>query len=818
MRLPISMMLATASALAVATGSAAAAQPAPPAASAPAAESATLGEIVVTARRRAESLQEVPQVVNAITSDTLTKLNIQEFQDIQALAPGLTLQSNQTGYQETASLRGVTFDVNTGAQPTVAMYMNDAPVGAGFVFKSLFDVGQIEVLRGPQGTTRGISAPSGAITLTTHKPNLSEFGGYFDGSLTDLQGRNVQGAINVPIIKDVLAVRAAAVIDQNDFDGVRSIHNNLRPDQKTGAERVSLSFEPSDRFNANVAYQHLDHTITSFTQVMGPGDGTAINPPITAAQRASVQDGAHLVSEHQDLVTAQLDSRIFGQHLSYVGSYQHSHLTSVAPEDTGNILPGIEIDQNLSQGSRTTTQEIRLASDPAPGRFFDYTVGGFYQWQDGSSFVTQPGVLYQGAFGPPPTFNPALYNPAYLAHVFVNVPTSYQETSLFGSVTFHLGANTELTGGIRHIASIARGDANLTLGPGLIAFPLRPSCNGNYPGFCDIHLGSSTIQNLTNRTSARPNIYNVSLSHHITRDLLVYANTGTSFRPGPTAIGLKNPTNNPILNSLIFLQPETSRAYEVGFKSTFLDGRARVNLALWRQHFHNLFVFTPSVPYLSSTDGKTFSVSTFSMTSNADATVSGVDLDSAFQITNDWNVSFQYSYAHGNIDSTSKVPCNDSDFDGVADNGAVTQVSQFPPGQIIAFCHGGTVSRNPVWNASLQSEYVHPITDGLGGFVRGLWTYYPENKYAEPGFTVPGYGLMDLYLGVRSRDGAWEASLFARNAFGDNTLLDRSTQTLQLPGGNTFYPTHSISKYTQVTGYTARREVGVHVRYAWGSR
>jgi iron complex outermembrane receptor protein len=810
------MIMAGVSLLALAP--AAAAQTAAAGGAAAGAEAATLGEIVVTARRRSESLQEVPQVVTAVTADTLQKLNIQEFQDIQALAPGLTLQSNQTGYQQTASLRGVTFDVNTGAQPTVAMYINDAPVGSSFVFQSLFDVGQIEVLRGPQGTTRGISAPSGAITLTTHKPNLSDFGGYVDGSLSDLQGRNAQGAINVPIIKDVLALRVAGVVDQNAFDGVRSLHSSIRPDQKTTAERVSLSFEPSDRFNANVVYEHLDHTLTNFSAVFGPGDGTAINPPITTDDRVGVQDGPHTFSQHFDLVTAQVDSRIFGQHLSYVGSYQRSQLESVAPEDGGNLLPGIEINQILSQRSVNTTQEVRLASDPAPGRVFDYTLGAFYQWQEGSSIVTQPGVFYQGAFGPPPTFNPALYNPAYLAHVLVSVPTTYQETSLFGSVTFHLPWDTELTGGIRHIASIARGAANLTLGPGLIAFPVSPSCHGNYPGFCDINLKGSTIQNLTNRTSERPNIYNVSLSHHISRDLLVYANTGTSFRPGPTAIGLQNPTNNPILNSLIFLQPETSRAYEVGLKSTFLDGRARVNVALWRQHFHNLFIFTPSVPYLASTNGTTFNVSTFSVTSNADAHVSGIDLDSAFQITPEWNVSFQYSYAYGRVDEGSKVPCNDSNFDGVPDNGPVTKVSQFPPGTIVAFCQGGSVSRNPLWNASLQSEYARPLREGVSGFIRGLWTYYPQNKYAEPAFAVDSYSLADLYLGVRSDDGAWEASLFARNAFGDNTLLDRSTQTLTLPGGSTFYPTHSISNYTQVTGYTPRREVGVHVRYAWGSR
>src|SRR6202012_5091010 len=127
------------------------------------------------------------------------KLNIQRFEDVQSVVPGLSLQSGGAGYTATAALRGVTFNVGSGAQPTVALYLNDAPVQALFLFQSLFDIGQVEVLKRPQGTTRGISAPSGAITVTTHKPDLSEVGGYADVTLTDLQGRNVQGAMNVPL-------------------------------------------------------------------------------------------------------------------------------------------------------------------------------------------------------------------------------------------------------------------------------------------------------------------------------------------------------------------------------------------------------------------------------------------------------------------------------------------------------------------------------------------------------------------------------------------------------------------------------------------
>src|SRR6201991_4805377 len=124
---------ASASLLALASATAVhAAQPAAAPATAEAAP-AELGEIVVTARRRSESLQEVPQTVNAVSADTLRKLNITQFTDVQNVVPGLSMTNSPNGYTASASMRGVTFDVTTAAPlPTVATYMNDVFVQTSF--------------------------------------------------------------------------------------------------------------------------------------------------------------------------------------------------------------------------------------------------------------------------------------------------------------------------------------------------------------------------------------------------------------------------------------------------------------------------------------------------------------------------------------------------------------------------------------------------------------------------------------------------------------------------------------------------------------
>ena len=195
-----------------------------------------------------------------------------------------------SGNFASVQLRGVAFNAITNGDSTIAFYLNDADVNPGIVLQALYDIGQVEVLKGPQGTNRGVSAPSGAITLTTHRPDLNNFGAYANVTLDDQRGRNFEGGVGGPIIPGVLAVRFAGIYQETDGDDVGSIHNSTRPDDKTLSGRVSVRFTPTDALEANVMYQHLERYTISFPQVFGPGDGTAINPAI-GPEQASVRHG-----------------------------------------------------------------------------------------------------------------------------------------------------------------------------------------------------------------------------------------------------------------------------------------------------------------------------------------------------------------------------------------------------------------------------------------------------------------------------------------------------------------------------------------------
>jgi iron complex outermembrane receptor protein len=328
-------------------------------------------------------------------------------------------------------------------------------------------------------------------------------------------------------------------------------------------------------------------------------------------------------------------------------------------------------------------------------------------------------------------------------------------------------------------------------------------------------IASAGTSAFPSRSSASHNIYNISLSHHFTRDFMVYGNTGTSFRSGFFSPGIQSQeilgSSDPLLQSLSNHPAETSKSYEVGFKWTFLDGRGRLNFDVYRQKFNNFTIYIPNINY--NNGGAT---ANFAFTQPVDALVKGFEVDAAFQITPEWNVGLLASYSDGAVQGT-QVVCNTFN--------ALGQPTYNYQG-VISTCPGGSASRLPYWNATLTSEYVHPVMDDVDGFVRGLFSYYPKNENRmEPGLTVDNYGLLNLYAGLRSHDGAWEVSVFAKNALNNETLLDRSPVAASLNGLIVDAPVVGFApgSLPSTSGYyttqvTPPREIGVNVRYAWGTR
>ncbi|WP_375287109.1 TonB-dependent receptor [Sphingomonas sp.] len=790
----------------------------------------TSGDIVVTARRKNETLQNVPQTVTAITSAAVQEYNIRRGDEITAVVPGLSLSGGSEGTQTSASIRGVSVDAFSGASPTLDFYLNETPINADTLFSVLYDLGQIEVLRGPQGTNRGRTAPSGAITVSTRRADLDSVGGYVSALGSSRGGINGQGAINIPLITDRLALRIAGIVDRDRGNQVRSVFRAPNSDRLTTSGRVSLAFEPVDAVSLNVAYQRNHEDRTSYISVEGTGalGGPGLppagynGPVVDASDRRSLQGAPSVLTRNADLLTGTATVRLPLHTLTYVGGYQETSTDSQQNLDIGNLIVDGDSFQFLKGTSKQETHEVRLASDQW-NPYIDYVVGFYAASSSGTSDVQQVASFLPGAFGNP-AISPVIpgnFNPRYQLPVLVDGDNKGSEFSIFGTLTGHIGEKIELSVGGRLIRNKTDNVLSVFLGSGTTAVALPVPCalagfGSTYPGYCDINIAARPTPTSVQRNKQRntPAVYNASLSYRPNANLTLYATVGSSWRQGPAVGGIANATNDPVLTALQFLNPERSTSYEAGAKTSLFGGRARVNIAVFRQDFDGFIYRGRETPYLGN-NGALQQVQTTAFTSNADARVTGFDLDTSFRPTQNWNIGVTVSYADGKL-KDAPIPCRDANFDGVPDAGTPTVADFVAAGTPVALCNSSLpTSRDAKWSATGQTEYFITTGGGSEAYLRGLLSYKPRNPNQDLNFTVGAYALLNLYAGLRSPDNRWDVGLFAKNLTDTGRKLTRNFAPAEPLGGS--LAILGNPGYYQ-TSYTLPREIGVTVRFAFGSR
>lgn len=784
-------------------------------------------EIIVTARRKEENLLDVPESVAVVSAQQVEKYNVLRMTDVQKLIPGLTL-SDSGGYGQNTSMRGITFDQVQALPQTVAFYLNDVLVRPQHAYMAMFDVGQIEVLRGPQGTLRGEISPSGAITITTRRPDLDEFGGYVSGSAGNLHNSNLQAAVGVPIVPGKLAIRVAGLRDVTDAGGIRSVFTSVKPHEESKGIRGTLRFEPSDAFSAVITYQHIDKLTRSYGSVYGSGAAAVPTnpnfpagfngPPIGVRDRLSVAPGPTRDHVRGDLVQAQFAAMFAGQKLSYTGGYA-AFRTNTGCETVANTSPLPCLGLVTTSREHDWSHEIRLSSAERLFDHFDYTLGYFHiNTQVPTTVALSPNFL-SGGLGSPlsrPSLS-ALNTRFAVRGALSSVPASIIEDGLFGSLTYHITDRTELTGGVRWQNYRRHTVYDITFLPAFIGLGIPQSFCGqfggsfgaSYPGICDFPVNVAPFH-FDNRDQQKPWIYNFELSHKLTDDLMVYGRFGNSFRAGSTSLSVLSQTRNPALEKYMFPGPEKSKSYEVGLKGSLFDRKFQFEVDYYHQTFDGYLYYTLPTYFLVNDPGVTPSVSSTNFTANAPAKVDGVEFTASAFFSRNFSITGNVAWTNGRL-SNALIPCNLSS--------ARPTVAQFQAaGQSVFTCRSNaSTSVAPKLAVTVQSEYNHPITDGVNAFVRALASYKGRNPNSSNFYVVPAYTIVDLHLGLRSNDGRWELDAYSKNLLNNKTIT-----AIGLPG-NFGGGLDALIGTTTGTGYstvslTGRREFGATLRYAFGSR
>lgn len=736
-------------------------------------------EVIITAAKRKESIQSVPMSVDALTAETLQKMNVQKFIDVEKLSPGLVLNAAD-GRGQNVSLRGVTFDPDTGASPTVQVYWNETPISTSDAFRSMFDIGRVEVLRGPQGTLRGQTSPAGAITVATRVPNLNDMEGTISQTLGSRSLWNTQAAVSVPLIAGKLAMRVAGVYDRSE-SGVHNVSNGRNNNDRARGGRISLLYQPLKDLEILLVHQQLtDNNVNYPVNVGVPVAEQGSGPRLSADGRTSVVDGNYDFYNRAKLTSLNVNWSFAGHKLSYIGGFQQSNETDGRDLDVTNVIPGFDSQQLVRISGKQRTHELRVESTDNP--FWNYMFGTYYAYNDAQASFTQPYAYY---------FPAPYMAPLTVALDGYSAPGSYSKGSaIFTDQRWALSASDHLEAGLRMQKNQSYSQQFISVF-GSVSASLPESM---------AHLDTKHWTG------------SFSYKHNFAKDLMAYGSYAGGYRPGGAVDFVTAQGLDP---KYITYKPEKTNSIELGIKSKLLDRRLTLNADVFQQHIkdyiaraNGINVRTGAVagevagPGVGGTYPADAATGGINLNTNGDVLTRGVEATAIWNVMPGWRAQFSASYVDAHYDNA-MLYCNDSNNDGIPDSGGAAvqpgrQVSLCRSSRPLADTNGNEAGR---LSMALQSEYARAVGK-FEGFVRGLVRYNARGYNQELDHHIASFAPVDLYLGVRDPGQKWELSLWSQNLF--DRSVDRGARPAYFGGLSGGYARIALPE---------ERKIGITLRY-----
>ncbi|WP_449473932.1 TonB-dependent receptor [Sphingobium chungangianum] len=738
------------------------------------------GEIVVTATREARSLQSVPMSVNVATGEQLQKLNIFDAKDVQQLAPGLEM-TNTTGRNNSTTLRGISFDPDQGTDPAVQVYFNEIPTDAQTVYTALYDIKQIEVLRGPQGLLRGISAPAGAITISTARPSFDEIEGYAQTTATTRGGYNAQGGVSLPF-SDKIALRVAALVDGNRLNNVRNVNTGERSRSRTESARLTLGLRPTENLTAYITYQYLYADNRQMQQVIGsgnmstfdagaflggalvPNSSTRSGPALGVDDYAAVAEGTSRNINESHIVNLAIDWDLGPATLSFVGAHQDSRLKGQRDLDVGNAVPNYISNSFGPTPFVYDTVEMRLATNNKDG--LGGGIGVFYSKIGGTTRIFQPGDSFIFPFEQNDSLNTLGALPYLPIATEIIVPVDRSIWSFNANLNFRRGG-LAIEGGLRYSiiksVNVSRlglstpGNSLLCTGDPIVDAVSFGCLPASYPA-TDI-----IPANLRN-TSDKPITGGLTISYQLMPSINIFASYGHSFRAGSVSPGLPDGMSD----DLILTQPEKTDSIEAGVKGSFAGRRLHYAVSVYYQKLDNFLNRFSGIYYQSTVAAPPTGF--FDFNYNGDARIKGIEGSLDGRITRDWDFGVSAAYTRARY-RNALLPCNDFAGTGRPNRDGAATVTG--PGNVSFCASNGRIGETPDFSLTANTEIRFPM-DSVTPFLRGLLTYRPGFYSDRIDYDYRSREMLNLFVGLRAEDSKWEFTLFAKNVLNQKRIANIS--------------------------------------------
>jgi iron complex outermembrane receptor protein len=723
------------------------------------------GEIIVTAQKRSENVQDVPVAVSVLSGEALGASSRPSIESAAQLVPTLNFLKSGTTLNQTIFLRGVgTATFSIAGEPSVSTVVDGVVYQrSGEAFSDLVDIAQMEVLRGPQGTLYGKNASAGVINITSIMPK-NEFGGTIEASYYDRAEYRVKGSVNVPMGQD-LAGRFTAFY--GEYDGnIRNVTTNewVNGYKHYGA-RAQVLYNPSDDLKVYFAadWHKNDDDCCADIIATGPLTGAGLPTTSLAFNVLPTPLGANTRQVSQNLVTATKEEG-WGASLQAdigIGSHTLTSITSYREWDNTEIRDGDWLDrayvgftQLHDDGPQTTdtfTQELRITS-PAD-QTVSYVLGGYYSKANSERTFTRRDIVCTAAVGAPVGVlipcGSVNANPSTTPNGSATFGSSFENLAFFGQATFNLSDTVRLIGGLRYTndkLSVFHARVSPLTGPGI-----QPNFDqGVYNEYVRL-VGLGTAPNVavnsavaaSNGIPFRTSTSNDNLSGKVafqadlSDDNMLYASYTRGYK-GPAYNVFFNLTST----GTNVIDAETSDAMEIGLKNQFFDRKLTLNLGIFFAKYHNFQANNPDL---------VAGVVVTRFTNAGEISTRGIEADFSYRPIDDLNISGGVALTRARVD----------------------QFNAAPGAAVTAIIPGGTpLGYAPEWKGSVSIDYrirtggaVDVFLGSQANFQSEQLSLFAPDPVQRAIGTIPGYALVNAQLGIGAPDDQWKVTLQVRNLF-----------------------------------------------------
>jgi len=760
-----------------------------------------LEEVIVTAQKRVQNLQDVPISMSAVDGQKISDAGMNDLQALSSSVPGL--QIGVGAVSDNIFIRGVGSGSNRAFEQSVGMYIDGAYMGRSLQYRSPFlDVERVEVLRGPQGVLFGKNTVAGVVNISTASPSMSdETTAKVSAEFEPETDSQVYTVVADTTFSENLGARVA--VKYRDAEGW--VDNALLDEEEPGNEetsaRISFLWDPTDDLSANLKLSYSDMTssgnpivLTEFEPVSSDSDelravsqlapiGFAVaNTAYPEIASYVDQDFTGFKNNNETLYDEGTELESWGAVLSLDWSFEDFTLTSVTAYSAYESTTGLDGDFGpldfISAGSKQdfdqVSQEFRL-STTSDGPI-DWTIGAYFEQQtlefDGTvgidSSFGQPGIVsavsgYSNLF-------------SYLSSGGYTVDSIYRHNSLeqdaetmsaFAQAVWEISPQLRVTFGLRYAVDEKEVDKTLlttddNLGSSASdsdpdGYALQTVLDGMWSRFGTYRHDFSNVDRRSENLTPGLNI-----EWDVNEDSMVYLSYSEGYKSGGfngaddlEAIDLDSDGIGETPTEDYEYEDEEVKTIEIGGKFTLAEGSMRLNWALFHTEYTNLQV--------TSFNGTSFTVG-----NAAETTIEGVEAEWQWQATQHLNVSANVAYLDYAYDKYDTASCNvDAQLEYVLDN----------PGSSASGCvadlSGETGVFAPEWSGAISVAYEREIAESLvlqlGGDANYKDEYYTDDDLNDASLQDDTWKF-NLRAGLKSTGGDWEVMLFGNNVTDEQTL------------------------------------------------